>query len=375
MNPTPSTVQSADPREAVRRIEEWLLDSGIQIDEGAEQGGVAGWLDRDGRPEFVYLEIAGYYLTAMAWLSSGAAGSPEHADTARLRARRAADWITRFLDNHALPTRLYLSDQRADWRNSGLFSFDLAMAARGLAATSHAVGHGDERREALASLCAMIDRISSGADVMLSHELVAGNAATMPDRWSTRSGPHHLKAAAAVLRLPERPAGPALTGVAYRTCEYWASSLPDGPWPCQELHPLLYALEGILICEGPTGGDGLGAAERLFTRLMELQASDGTLPETIHGGIVRSDVLAQALRAGLLLRARQYLPGKAWTDRLDRLADALLEFVKPDGGVLFARNQTISNTWCAMFAHQALYLHARAAASEPVPDAAFELLV
>jgi|SRR5271166_1974265 len=35
---------------------------------------------------------------------------------------------------------------------------------------------------------------------------------------------------------------------------------------------------------------------------MELQAPDGTLPETIRGGLSRSDVLAQPLRVGLLLR-------------------------------------------------------------------------
>ena len=90
---------------------------------------------------------------------------------------------------------------------------------------------------------------------------------------------------------------------------------------------------------------------------------------------MRSDVQAQALRVGLLLKGREYLTGSVWSERLDRLAEALLTFVQPDGGVLFAHDQTIANTWCAMFAHQALFLRARAHTSEPVPAGAFELLV
>jgi hypothetical protein len=370
-----STAPWADVHAAVTRIEEWLLRSEIQVDQGAQQGGIAGWLDGKGRPEFVYLEIAGYYLTAMAWLSSGAASSPDHAEAARRRARRAAGWIATMLSSHdSPPTRLYLADQPADWRNDAMFSFDLAMAARGIAATSRKFGTHESRR-ALAALCARMDRISSGADVMVSHQFVTGTVSTIPGRWSTRPGPHHVKAAAAVLQLPPRMVGKSLTGVAQRTCEHWAYSLWTGAWPCQELHPLLYALEGILIQTGARGGHGFRVVDRLFAQLMEVQATDGTLPETISGGIVRSDVLAQALRVGLLLRGRGYLTGPAWADRLDGLADALLGLVLPDGGVLFSRDQEISNTWCALFAHQALYLRARQDRPDSAPTAAFELLV
>jgi hypothetical protein len=210
---------------------------------------------------------------------------------------------------------------------------------------------------------------------MQSHELVEPAYGDLPDRWSTRSGPHHLKAAAAVLFVPERVAGKATAAMAHRTCEHWARKLWIGQWPCKELHPLLYALEGMLMRTGGRDGDGLRVVERLFAQLMDVQAADGTLPETLDGGKVRSDVLAQALRIGLLLRGREYLTGSEWSRRLDRLAQSLLTFVRADGGVLFSRDQTISNTWCAMFAHQALALRARAETSDPVPAAAFELLV
>lgn len=366
----------SEAQESIFCIENWLLHSDIQISDGVQRGGIAGWLDRDGEPEFVYLEIAGYYLTAMAWLSSGAVRSREHAQTVRRRARFAADWMANLLAKQDVPpTRLYLSQQRTDWRNGAVFSFDLAMAARGLGATMHAGGRR-EHQQTLAAICALIARISSGADMMVSHEFVHGCATTMPDRWSTRPGPHHLKAAAALLRLPDRVASTALIGVAQRTSEYWAHALWSRPWPCQELHALLYGLEGLLILAGKRDAQGLRVVERPFARLIEgSQAADGTLPETVHGGIVRSDVLAQALRIGLLLRSRGFLTGAEWADRLNRLTDALLGFVRPDGGVLFSHDQSIANTWCALFALQALHLSARQGAREPAPTSAFQLLV
>lgn len=365
----PSSLQ-----EAVTRIENWLLHSGIQIDEGAQSGGIAGWLDLDGRPEFVHL--AGYYLTAMAWLASGATYSPDHVQTANLRASRVGDWVATLLGSRDdPPTRPSLSAKRADWRNEAVPSFDLAMAARGLAATLHP-GDPCERWQALAALCAKIGRISSGAEVMKSHEIVPGSASTMTDGWSTRPGPHHLKAAAAILGLPDRVAGSALISVARETSEYGAHAFWTNAWRCNELHALLYGLEGMLILAGKRDGQGLRLVERPFARLMEeTQASDGTLPETVHGGIVRSDVLAQALRVGLLLRGRGFLTESVWRDRLDRLADALRGFVLPDGGVLFSHDEARANTRCTLFALQALHLNAQKDAREPAPTAAFQLLV
>jgi hypothetical protein len=351
------------------RIEGWLLHSDLQIDDGTHQGAIAGWLDSGGNPVFVYPEIAGYYLTSMGWLASGAASSREHVQIARVRAQRGAAWIADLLSSYgAPPTRLYLSDGPADWRNDAVFSFDVAMAARGIAATAYRAGR-HAHRQTVAALCAWLDRISSDSVIMRSHETVDG--ATMPDRWSTRPGPHHLKAAAAVLGLSD--AGKPLTAMAHRTCTHWAATLISDGWPCQELHALCYGIEGLLMADRT--GDNLDQAEYLFARLMELQSSDGTLPETINGGLVRSDVLAQALRIGLLLRGRGHLAGTTWGGRLDALAHALMGFVRVDGGVLFAMNQTVANTWCAMFAHQALYLHAHRRDRDPVPDAAFLYLV
>jgi hypothetical protein len=376
-SPTQGIALPNEADDAARRIEGWLLESHIQIAEGPQLGGIAGWLDSQGRPEFVYLEIAGYFLTSMTWLASSAASSPDRAAAARVRARLALRWITRTLcAPTAPPTRLHLRAGRVDWRNGGLFSFDLAMAARGVMA-ARVVAHSRDRRLAVARLWTLLDGISRDAAVMQSHELVGGAGAPLPDRWSTRPGPHHLKASAALLQVPHRAVGSTLRRVCQRTCEHWTVAMSD-PWPCQELHTLFYGLEGMLIRAGTANEESkaeLASIAVLYARLMELQASDGTLPETIAGGPVRSDVLAQALRVGLLLRSRRHLQDNEWTERLDALAAALLGFVRPDGAVLFSQDQEITNAWCAMFAHQALRLLAHDGRGAPMTAAAFELLV
>jgi hypothetical protein len=357
---------SADTLEsAAQRVERWLLESDALVKGGPQRGGVAGWLDRDGRPEFVYLEITGYYLTTMAWLAAAAANSAERRQRALERGRRAVEWMRSVTIGEAVPpTRLYLSSGRGDWRNAAIFTFDLAMAARGVACFAAVTG-SDEGVTLLHDLGARLDEICSNTALLPSHVLRSGMGNTVPDRWSTRPGPHHLKAAAALLRLPRGILGDAVIQACRATVTHWKAALQTS-WPCSELHPLLYGVEGLLIQEPAVREETLDSVEQIYERLLRLQGQDGSLPSlAVRGsGEVRSDVLAQALRAGALLQASGRLRGDDWTQRLDALTAALLRHIGEDGGVWFAMNHKIANTWCAMFTHQALLLHARARSGE-----------
>lgn len=344
--------------EATTRIETWILDSRIQMDTGEQRGGVAGWLDRDGRPEFVYPEITGYFLTAVAWLGSGAASSTPRRSQALEHGQRALDWMTSAVsDNSMPPTRLYLAPGPRDWRNMATFSFDVAMAARGVS-TFAAVSNIDTSA-LLGRLSALARRICEGGHLMASHLRREEGGPEPPARWSTRPGPHHLKAAAAFLRLFEG-VDEDLARLCSNTMSHWTDVMV-AQWPCRELHPLLYGIEGLLIWGSTREEGATSTAEQLFKRLLSLQRPDGALPALIISGSgVRSDVLAQALRVGALLRLGGRLPGEAWERRLSLLADALLRHVRPDGGLAFSRGQEVANAWCAMFAHQALTLYSRA---------------
>jgi hypothetical protein len=367
---------SADTLEGTaQRVEGWLLESGAQLRTGPHRGGVAGWLDRDGRPEFVYLEITGYYLTMAAWLADGAASSPERRALAIQRGREALDWIASVTAGGAMPpTRLYLSPGHADdWRNAAIFVFDVAMAVRGAACFASVEPTG-ESAAIVRDLVLRMEEICAGCALLPSHALVDGTIESMPDRWSTRPGPHHVKAAAALLRVPGGVLSDGLLEACRGTVTHWSAALAEA-WPTDQLHPLLYGLEGLLIEPGRTDRT-LDSAEQIYERLMRLQAEDGSVPSgtAAEAGEVRSDVLAQALRAGALLRGAGRLQGEDWQRRLDALAEALLAHVREDGAVLFALDQEIANTWCAMFTHQALVLHARARSGALAGDEAGALV-
>jgi hypothetical protein len=338
-------------RDAARRIEHWLLTSPLQIPTGLHAGGIAGWLDGRSRPVFVYLEITGYYLTSTAWLITGGARNPDSVAIARRRGELALGWLRRVLHAGALPrTRSYLTEgNEQDWRNDAVFTFDLAMAIRGVSAFSEVTEPDDGTgAEVHGALERGLEEIRHGQLLLPSHRTIHDE--TLPRRWSTRPGPHHLKAAACLLPLP---LDHGLRTAASRTWTYWAEQLDTG-WPVHEVHSLLYGLEGMVM----NGEEPLDRAEAVFERLMQAQDGAGWLPDHLSGATVqRSDVLSQALRLGALLRASGRLRGPVWAGRLDLLVARLLEHVRPDGSVAFSHGQDIANVWCAMFAHQALVLH------------------
>jgi hypothetical protein len=357
---------------AVRAIESWLLESGVQLAEGPHRGGVAGWLDGTGRPAFVYLEITGYYLTTMAWLAGGMASSPARAEAARARGRAALEWMRGATADGALPpTRLHLLPGGDDWRNHAAFTFDLAMAARG-ASSFGAVGDAEASAPVLTALTARLREICGGHAPLASHALYGGHP-ELPARWSTRPGPHHAKAAAALLRLPEGALDRSLRAACRDTVAIWAEAVARGP-TTSELHPLLYACEGLAMDRAPPATAFLDILEGAFQTIMRLQDADGSLPGEAPPAPhhVRSDVLAQALRIGTLLAVWRP-PGDE--PALRRLAVALLRHVRPDGGVLFALDQDVLNAWCAMFAHQALALYAGLERGDRLPAGLPDLLI
>jgi hypothetical protein len=328
--------------DAAARLRGWLLDGPAQLREGPDAGGVAGTFDASGAPYYVYGEITGYYLH---WLA-------DHEPTLEVcRAANAALlWATRVYSEDALPpTRIYLREKPDDWRNRAQFFFDLAMLVGGLSRAAHA--------ELIDPPGALLVRISSKlARFVRDGRIVAMRAdkgAELPQRWSTLGGPFEAKAASRVLMAQEFVA---LPGTLVEACEREIEAVcaAAAQAPVEMLHPTLYAIEGALSSGNPNARSGLA---RWLARLLALENGKGELPESPDGEPVwRSDVIAQALRVGLALDAD--------AEPLDRLADALVARVRPDGAIAFRPDAEPPqlNTWCAMFAEQALRWHAANAA-------------
>ena len=348
-------------------VREWLLDGGAQLAKGPERGAVIGWLDEAGEPAFAYPEAAGYYLTCLAFMAT-VDGRVDR--DLRARAARAIRWLAAVAAHGDPPTRVPLvpasavsvPPQAADWRADGVFAFDLAMVVRGIDAISGIMdvsGTPDARRLYVARLSALAPS-RHGLPACRPRRGVAPER--IPRRWSTEPGPFLLKAAAALTVAPTRRVARSLARAAHRTAGRWR-----GPWPTRhrrELHPLLYALEGLFLL-------GLARAdERAWTRaetgyrwLMAAQAPDGALPARLDDPWAppRSDVTAQALRLGCALRAVGRLPEPGWDARLDALAACVHRAIRADGAVAFTEGAPRApvhwNAWCAMFAFQALAFH------------------
>ena len=358
-SPQQSESRSAAASSAAARLRGWLLSPGIQQREGAHAGGVAGSLDAQGRARYVYPEITGYYLH---WLAE--ARDATGLDEARVAAARATDWARRQFERGTLPpTRAYLVDAPHDWRNDAAFFFDFAMLLRGLCAASEARLIAPP----LQTLQRIVDElerfVSPDGEIHAARVLRAG--AQLPTRWSTLGGAFEVKAssrvtlAARYLSLPPR---------LQEACEALADRYSDSAQKIalDMLHPTLYFAEGLLVARPRCAGQ----VAVLLQRLLELQHADGSLPEADRGSpLPRSDIIAQALRVGLLLQV-QRVDGAPAPDVLHRLAGALIERVDAAGRIAFVPDTSaaaLPNVWCGMFAEQALRWYGACCEGRPLP--------
>ncbi|MFD9793381.1 hypothetical protein ACFWXK_20810 [Streptomyces sp. NPDC059070] len=356
-------------------LESWLLDR-PQLRTGPHAGGVLGGTGDDTATAYAYPEITGYYLTWLAFLET----TRDAPDTGAVEERRAAAvaWLAEQLAAPGGPrTRSFLgAGDGADWRNSALFSFDLGMVYRGACATGTGGGPADgtaahRLRERTG---AALDGLRDPDGAWAACVPLPGRAAP-PARWSTVPGPHLLKVAGGVLALTPADEMPSVRSAARATLARHATGLA-ADLPAMS-HPALYALEGLLQAEAGGHREHHGELVAAY-RLLSDRAADGVLREE-HGrpgSQVRTDVLAQLLRIGCVLAGRDELDA-AGAEQLDAVAAALVEHIGEDGGLPFTRAESgsLHNTWCAMFAHQALAFHDRLTAGRAIPDSWIRLLV
>ena len=338
----------------------WLLDGPAQLGTGPHAGTVVGGIDADGCATYAYPEIAGYYLQWLAWRHR----RNDAAGVLAPRARAVQGWLrAQLAPGSPLPTRLHLSGGVDDWRNHAQFCFDLAMVLRGVSAATNAGLLVPDAR-VVAGIVSAMERLIA-ADGMFDAYSPPGASVKMPLRWSTRRGGFLAKAAAGVIVAAALPGmSPRVLAAAEAS---WLASVDAAlDRPHDELHPQLYAFEGILsLPKHPRTVAALPQVAAAFDSLLELgtqpgATSRGALPERRSADIAapgpeRVDVIAQMLRVGHLLQ--RHLP--AWVpDRvaLARLRNLLVEQIRADGSVPFAIAEATpsANVWAAMFADQAL---------------------
>ena len=107
-----------------------------------------------------------------------------------------------------------------------------------------------------------------------------------------------------------------------------------------------------MICSKTTSAE---VAAGCLARVLAFDPGDGQLPEARDSAVPRSDVIAQALRLAVWLRAHR-IAGAPSDPAIDSLANALMARVRSDGSIAFRPDseEPQINSWCAMFAQQAL---------------------
>jgi hypothetical protein len=326
----------------------WLLSEDV-LRADKSGAGVANYLSPEGTCNGLYPEIAGYYLQFLALTD----------DTGGV-ARKAASRVVQWLDDagpQGDPLTLYFLDPaNDDWRNECLFAFDLGMILRGF-------GKVETRWPGLVPPAVMQRYLSSAGSMITagrlhSHDMRSGTAGhELPKKWSTTVDVHHVKIAAALVGLETK-----FTQSVDATLREQADALrAEGVSRMRELHPFLYLIEGWLMLWGQTGQqEYLDHANTAFQTLLgEFDPARGVLPPIAgrHDMATRSDVLGQALRAGLVLEHAKAFTGtaaSAWPVARQTLEEALLARVTKEGAIEFDVVGHHRNVWASMFGWQAL---------------------
>jgi hypothetical protein len=322
-------------------FDRWLANSAVFSD-----GAIAGSIDESGCALYTYPEISGYYLSYLAYRfrSDGAC------EYLVEKAQKILGCQEKMWSEPSPPvTRLYLNEvlqSQADWRNQGLFIFDIAMLARGVADMSLCI---NTTSWPIQNLLHYIDDFWDGYRLN-PVRWFAGRPEGAPDRWSTRTGAYQLKVIAALQQAAITWNNSILLEKIALVQMALLRDFNQGDFATHNPHSIAYALEGALLL-----GNLDDVNQNLGKMLIENLASsiDHSAQDEID--FRRTDAIAQLLR----LSCCEPFFNRSIADRLYQL---LCSALNTDGSIQFALapcNVTYKNTWPVLFARQALDFYRR----------------
>ena len=358
----------------------WLRNSGIQLASGPDAGGVRSWLDETPgaappKHGFIYSEITGYFMTLCRQLAL--AGDPEWI----ARGEHAAAWI---VDRALHPSGAVLSRKYADlesgkadpysFENGRIAFFDCAMVGFGLLQI-HALTGAGKWLDAAVRIGGFLEREfgTALADGHSTFDLNTGARTPPADRWSAHFAPFELKGAMFLDALADTTGSSAPRAFANRILEQaLAAQLASGRFPTNQsgsathLHPHTYTIEGLIYLAARRDQPELARAaargvdwsfQTCLDRPDQMQQWSEDGAATIEE--LRSDTLAQSLRAYALLKAMLPESRWGWEDHIPARYDQLATFALPSGGTSYGQDEYgakshHANAWCHMFAVEAL---------------------
>lgn len=341
----------------------WMLASGIQSDEG----GYYAWYDLENKNHsFLYSEITGYAITALLFLYS------LYKDEILIeRAKRAAHWIIKCAlhDSGGVRTRLYRDDKNADkaysFSGGNLFTFDTAMV---LYAMVNLYKYTDDQEIlAVSKKIAqfLLEHVKSDGSIIPLFNVQTGRNLELRDKWSDQSGAFHAKVCLGLLGLFDITKDIRYRDAAKAICEhalvYQQESgrfITDRFEDTTNLHSHCYAAEGLLYAGLLLNIERFVQAAKKATQWIFQQLNSDGLNELYDASsktfnnFQRSDILAQALRLGMIFSAQRR--------HIEDLKSLLLRYQylgedsQQKGGFFYSLDRAHINSWCSLFAVQAL---------------------
>lgn len=342
---------------------QWILKSGIQSD----GGGFYAWYDlKAAAPSYLYSEITGYGITALLFLYRLL-----KEELFMEQAIKAGDWIIEYAMHPCggVKTRLYNDDDKADktysFSGENIFSFDTGMVLYGMV-NIYKQTKDKKFLDVSKRLAKFLTEKMQNIDGSLSpiYNAKTDKIIESYDKWSNQRGGFHAKVSLGLVGLFELTRDKSYSDAAVKLCEYAVATqedsgrfITDRITKTTHLHPHCYAAEGLLYTGAVLGIPSFIESSRRATEWAYKGVTSNGINELYDpatkafNNFQRSDIIAQLLRLGLVFSVG---------DKTDCLKSVLLKYQyngeksHQNGGLLFSRKVAHINSWCTMFAIQAL---------------------
>ena len=349
----------------------WIENSGIQ----KGKSGFYSWYDTVKQDYgYLYSEITGYGITSLTFLN---VLNPDPILIAK--AKKAADWL---ISDAMEPfggfkTRKYSKkgEDAYSFERKWIYAFDCGMILAGLMNLWKATKESIYLEAAKKSGDFLVEKMWEKNKGFFAYYVPEEDGlCDKPIKWSDQTGSYHTKLSMGLIKLSDAAQDEKYAKTAEKCCEESLSLFENGRFITNRkdmsthLHPHCYSIEGLIYAGSKLGrGDFIKAAANALKWAINLQKKDGGIPFMVYNNnnaseYERTDVLSQVLRAGSLLSSMGLING--YEDKLRKLENRLIQFQhlesgKQNGGFYFGYDFDGKffkhlNSWCSMFAMQAL---------------------
>lgn len=360
-----------ESREKVIRLAAWLSESGIQVSSGEDLGAVSAWLEEpSGRGSYLYPESTGYLISVIANL--------RHVDDdpSWIRmARDAGNWLVSVAlnENGLFLGRKYAghSPDVFSFENGHVALFDNCMA--GYALTNLYRMTGDEKylRHAVevADTCLNVFFDDDLHLVGPVFDIKRNSICEQRDHWSLHNGPFLLKCVLFLVSISRETRSEGLLKAVDTLLRLARDrQLREGGFRTDRaarqshLHPHSYAVEGLLFLAHEFQREDLLDSARAAIDF-SFRVCLGEPGQVRHswpsmdnycGARLRSDAIAQILRAHYISKLLDDSPSTARDDQVEELIAVMDGFQMANGGTGYGTSMSGSqiahaNSWCHIF--------------------------